>query len=89
MCITSVPKTEPFGLLFFFVRNPYTCKFWDLIFEENGKKKQNPKVSVLGTLGIHMRITCQNFNFQLEKTAREIAFFDLGSNPGCRAEWNI
>ena len=87
MCITSVPKTEHFGFVFF-VRNPYICKFWDLIFEEN-VTTFFPKCSVLGTLGIHMQITCQNFNFQLEKTAREIAFYDLGSNPGCRAEWNI
>ena len=36
-----------------------------------------------------MRMTCQNFNFQLEKTARQIVFFYLGSNPGCMAEWNI
>ena len=53
---------------YFFVRNPYICKFWDMIFEENVKNKnKNPKGSVLGTLGIHMRITCQNCNFQLEK----------------------
>ena len=39
-----------------------------MIFEENVKNKnKNPKGSVLGTLGIHMRITCQNCNFQLEK----------------------
>ena len=34
-----------------------------------------------------MRITCQNFNFQLEKTAREIAFHHFGSfltGPACR-----
>ena len=33
-----------------------------------------------------MRITCQNFNFQLEKTAREIAFHHFGSflaGPAC------
>ena len=54
-------QNRAFWIYFFFVRNPYICKFWDLIFEENvNNNKKSPKGSVLGTLGIHMRITCQN-----------------------------
>ena len=37
-----------------------------------------------------MRITCQDFNFQLEKIAREIAFHHFGSflaGPACSAGW--
>ena len=30
-------------VFFFFVRNPYICKFWDLIFEENVNKKKESK----------------------------------------------
>ena len=54
-------QNRAFWIYFFFVRNPYICKFWDLIFEENGNNnKESPKGSDLGTLGILMRITCQN-----------------------------
>ena len=44
MCITSVPKTELFGFIYFFVRNPYVYKFWDLIFEENVKQTTTKKI---------------------------------------------
>ena len=54
MCIPSVPKTEPFGLLFL---------FFDIFFKNQipgfactgipHEIKKNPKDSVLGTLVIH------------------------------------
>ena len=80
MCIPSMPKTEPFGFLFF-VDIFFKIQIPEVTYIgiAHEKKKKNPQGSVLGTLVIHMRITCQNFNFQLEKNAREIAFHHFGS----------
>ena len=86
MCITSVLKLSLLDFFFFsyFLQKSNPRIY---IYRDSSRKKNKTKGSVLSTLVIHMRITCQKFNFQLEKTAREI--FGLGSNPGCRAEWNI